>query len=97
MQRKRCRMFTRQRFGTRWQPDPQGRVASPFLCQLWLSNKPPPDGGTAHAKAISYGLLCHAITSPAAGTLLTAFGEPEQEYDGQDQQNGDPCKGAGCH
>ena len=67
------------------------------LCQLWLDNKPPPHGGPGHSDAVSDSLLGHAVTAPAAGTLLTGFGEPEQEDDGKQQDRGDPCDGAGCH
>ena len=60
-----------------------------------LGSGPPANGGPRHTKAIGNGLLGHAITAPAAGTLLTAFGEPEQEHDRQEQQHGGPSQKAG--
>jgi hypothetical protein len=67
---------------------------SPFSC---LGGEPPPHGGSGNVKSVSDGLLCHAVAAPAAGALLTALGQPEQDHKGKQQDHGDPCEGAGCH
>ncbi len=60
-----------------------------------LSGQQASDGGAAAAEAISDALLSPAGATPAACALLAAFGGPEQDHDGQQQQGQEPGGDAG--